>query len=150
MDRQRRTPTLSRRRKSRKKSRYRPPSSTRAACSAWKPLTNSRLHNPHRSHSRNLCHTPVRYKGRLRGTCRRSRIRQTVGSSLSDSLYRRDSLYSRRLLIPEDNSHTPRSRIAVREDNILSRAHTDSNRRHSRYSRRQALTGTCRSMTGIR
>lgn len=118
------------------KSRHRPPNSTRAACSAWNPLTNSRLHNPHRSHSRNLCHTPVRYKDRLRGTFRRSRIRQAGGSSLPDSRYRHDSLCSNRLLIPEYNSHTTRSLIPAREDNIRSRAHTGSSRCHSRYSRR--------------
>ena len=113
-------------------------------------MTNSRLHNPHRSHRRNLCHTPVRYKDRLLGTFRRSRIRQAVGSSLPDSRYRRDSLCSNRLLIPEDNSHTMRSLIPVREDNTRSRTHTDSSQPHSRYSRQQALTGICRSMTGIR
>lgn len=113
-------------------------------------MTNSRLHNPHRSHSRNLRHAPVRCKDRLRGTFRRSRIRQAGGSSLPDSRYRRDSLCSNRLLIPEYNSHTTRSLIPVREGNIRSRAHTDNSRLHSRYSRQQALTGTCRSMTGIR
>ena len=56
----------------------------------------------------------------------------------------------RRLLIPEYNSHTTRSLIPVREGNIRSRTHTDNSRLHSRYSRQQALTGTCRSMTGIR
>ena len=66
------------------------------------------------------------------------------------SRYRRDSLCSNRLLIPEYNSHTTRSLIPVREGNIRSRAHTDNSRLHSRYSRQQALTGTCRSMTGIR
>ena len=99
------------------------------------PLSNSRLHNPHHSRNRNLCHTPVRYRDRRRGTSRRNRIRQAGGSSLSGSRYRRDSLYSNRLLIPEGNSHTTRSLIPVREDNIRSWAHTDSSPLHSRYSR---------------
>ena len=77
---------------------------------------------------------PVRYKDRLRETFHSSRIRQARDSNLSDSRYRRDSLYSKRLLIP-GNSHTTRSRIPDREGNIRNRAHTGSIRLHSHRSR---------------
>lgn len=116
------------------RSRRRPLSSTRAACSAWRPLTNSRLHSRCHSSSRNRYRNPVRYKDRLRETFHSSCIRQARDSNLSDSRYRRDSLYSKRLLIP-GNSHTTRSRIPDREGNIRNRAHTGSIRLHSHRSR---------------
>ena len=94
------------------------------------PQQDSRCHSSRRNRYRN----PVRYKDRLRETFHSSRIRQARDSNLSDSRYRRDSLYSKRLLIP-GNSHTTRSRTPDREGNIRNWAHTGSIRLHSHRSR---------------